>query len=216
MAYNKDIPQATDNISVSQSQILNNFQEIFSLVSVNHVIFDSGLPTGKHSVVQFNPQSAQPTVAPALPNPPVFPAILQPGEVALYNFLNPRTLKNDLYATKVLPSGMGGTIIDGFPVPMTDARAPAATQILGIAGYTYLPSSILIKWGSVNVPAGASTFSITPGPATFPDFVAVYHVMATPQTVAASLAIRIATSNSFDVVNGSSGSMVISWLAIGR
>jgi hypothetical protein len=50
MAYNSNIPQATDLISVSQADILANFQEINTLVGVNHATFGSG-NDGKHTLM---------------------------------------------------------------------------------------------------------------------------------------------------------------------
>lgn len=61
MAYNENIPQASDNPSQSQSQILSNFQEISTAFNLDHGNFNSG-DQGKHTLVdlvrQSLPQSA--------------------------------------------------------------------------------------------------------------------------------------------------------------
>lgn len=51
MAYNQNLPQATDAISDSQSGILGNFQAIKTLVDVNHVTFDD--PSGNQGMHKF-------------------------------------------------------------------------------------------------------------------------------------------------------------------
>lgn len=62
MAYQSSIPLAGDLISVSQTDILNNFQAIGSAFPVNHVDFNqSGV--GKHKFVEFPNQSTDPAGA---------------------------------------------------------------------------------------------------------------------------------------------------------
>jgi len=59
MAYNQNIPQPTDQISVSQAQLLANFQAIQTLVDVNHVDFASA-DQGKHKIVTMPQQAGAP------------------------------------------------------------------------------------------------------------------------------------------------------------
>jgi hypothetical protein len=59
MPYNPNIPQPNDIISQSQPQLLGNFQEINTLIAVNHATF--GTPNeGKHNIVTL-PENAAPT-----------------------------------------------------------------------------------------------------------------------------------------------------------
>lgn len=59
MPYNSNVPQATDVLSQSQLDLLNNFQAIFTLVGVNHSNF--GTPNqGKHNFVSMPVQSGNP------------------------------------------------------------------------------------------------------------------------------------------------------------
>jgi hypothetical protein len=59
MAYNPNIPMANDVISQSQPLIEENFQEINTLIQVNHATF--GTPNaGKHNIVTL-PVNANPT-----------------------------------------------------------------------------------------------------------------------------------------------------------
>lgn len=67
--YSNNIPQSTDQISQSQSLLLQNFQSIKLLVDQNHGDFSTGL-AGQHTYVQI-PQTVVPGVT--------------PNEVGLYN-----------------------------------------------------------------------------------------------------------------------------------
>lgn len=61
MAYTSNIPQASDNPSQSQQQILDNFTEISTALSANHGAFndaDQGKHTLMNMVRQTLPQSA--------------------------------------------------------------------------------------------------------------------------------------------------------------
>jgi hypothetical protein len=60
MAYNQNIPAASDLISQSQSDIQANFQAIQTLLTINHGIFGA-VDEGKHKHVSFPNQAASPT-----------------------------------------------------------------------------------------------------------------------------------------------------------
>lgn len=62
MAYNADIPQANDNPSESQGQILGNFQALNTFLAVNHVSLNDG-DEGKHTFLQMPEQSSAPSTA---------------------------------------------------------------------------------------------------------------------------------------------------------
>ena len=64
MAYNANIPQPTDLLSQSQSDLLANFQALQTLIDVNHVDFASG-DQGKHKWCSFPVQGASPATAAA-------------------------------------------------------------------------------------------------------------------------------------------------------
>lgn len=63
MAYTNSIPQATDDPSQSQSQILDNFQALNTSNSVNHVAYNDP-NQGKHKFVQMPEQGSSPTTDP--------------------------------------------------------------------------------------------------------------------------------------------------------
>jgi len=60
MAFKSNIPTASDLLSQSQDDILNNFAGIKTLVDINHVTFDAA-DQGKHNFIQFPVQSPVPT-----------------------------------------------------------------------------------------------------------------------------------------------------------
>lgn len=62
MAYNADIPQPTDDPSQSQDQILKNFQEINTIIGINHDSFSDTDP-GKHKFLQLPEQVSAPATA---------------------------------------------------------------------------------------------------------------------------------------------------------
>lgn len=63
MPYQPNIPQAGHQISVSQDDLLQNFQSIFAAFDQNHSDFNTGVGiAGQHNFVQFNPQAAWPAI----------------------------------------------------------------------------------------------------------------------------------------------------------
>jgi len=60
--YIPNIPQPSDNPSQSQDQILQNFQSINTVNSVNHVAFNDS-DQGKHKFLQMPQQSSAPITA---------------------------------------------------------------------------------------------------------------------------------------------------------
>jgi|GEM_PF-2795012 hypothetical protein len=131
--YFPNIPQATDQIANSQPQILNNFGSIQSIIDVNHGDFATNV-AGQHTYVQMTLQASRP--------------ISNPGDVGLYNFPD-STPTNQMWVR----SSDGNLAHD---VPMTKAS-------LANPGYTYLPSRIILQWGTVTA-SGSNPF----GPINFP------------------------------------------------
>jgi hypothetical protein len=146
MAYQANIPQPNNLLSQSQDDILNNFQAIQTLIGVNHVNFNDA-DQGKHKWVTFPQQGAIPPAGSA------FGAT----ELGLYNAINATTAHNELYINKTNQA----TVVQ---VPMTASTlstnsAPAANT----AGYTLLPSGILLRWGSFTGITGLSTVTLSGG-----------------------------------------------------
>jgi hypothetical protein len=143
MAYNANIPQATDLLSTSQGQILGNFTQLNTAWLINHVDFNAG-NAGKHKWVTFPSQAAI---------PPTGSGFLA-GEIGAYNAVNPTTNINELYLNK---QSFAGTV----QVASTASIMSTSTPPQYGSGWTYLPSGILMKWGVGTVPANTGTFMLT-------------------------------------------------------
>jgi len=134
MAYKNNIPQATDAISQSQSDILNNFAAIQTLIDVDHVDF-ANPNQGQHNKVTFPVQGSAP-----MPTA---------GSIYLYNLASTLTSNNELF----IANSSGST------TPIT-----ASQQVTSNNGWTYLPSGVLMKWGKGTATAGVYTFVFPTGP----------------------------------------------------
>ena len=78
MAYQNNIPQASDQINKSQADILNNFAAIQTLIDANHVGFANPTNQGKHNFVSL----------PLTSSSPAAPAFLATEE-GIYNLVSP-------------------------------------------------------------------------------------------------------------------------------
>lgn len=153
MPYQANIPQPNDPLNQSQGDILGNFQAIDTLVSVDHATFGSA-SEGKHNKISFPVQGAA-------------PAFLA-GEVGIYNLLSIVTGVNELYIVNSA-GGLGSitsSIISTNAVPGNNT-----------AGWTYLPSGLLLKWGNGN--ANGNSAIVFPVAANIPVFVEVMSVQLT-------------------------------------
>ena len=128
MAYNNNIPQPNDDLSVSQPQILANFAEIATAFNLNHVAFNA-TGEGKHAFVEMPNQNAAPPTTIA-------------GEVGLYCNTSTATTFPELFFIK----NNGGASV---PPPLNNANGYVITgSNYTSPGWTRLPSGILLKWGT--------------------------------------------------------------------
>lgn len=170
MAFNQNIPQATDRLKDSQQDLLDNFQALKQLIDVNHVTFGAAFE-GQHKWVTLPDQAA---------NPPV--GAFAATDVGLYASIpvapQPTTGVRELFINKQ----------DGTQIPLTAAELPAV-DFPGAGGWAYLGASgLLAKWGSVAIPAVAtgvtvSAVQVFPVAANIPAFNNIYLAFAiTEQT----------------------------------
>jgi len=160
MAYQQNIPAATDVKSQSQSDIQGNFQAIKTLIDVNHVTFGAA-NQGKHNVVTI----------PLAISSPVAPTFLATEE-GLYNLVNATTGKNELYVHRQ-------TVDAPTDVPFTASKLSNTAIASCGNGWSYLPSGLLIKWGGVA--CATSPVSITPTVTSGgPNFTKVLSINVTP------------------------------------
>jgi len=147
--YQETKPLATDKLSSSQADIQQNFQAIKDLIDINHETFNSGAdPEGKHIKVDFTNSLTHPAV--------------DATDVLLYNFANVRTAQQELYVKRT-----GALATEGVPFTAASFTSP---------GWSYLPSGLLIKWGSgITNNIGLTTITLPVGP-TIPAFAEALHL----------------------------------------
>jgi hypothetical protein len=204
------IPKPTDTLSQSQENILNNFTAIQGLIDVNHVDFSDGINYGKHNVAEFPVQAVAPTFA--------------AGEVGLYNLLPvspyPLTGVDEMFINKQNSA-------TAVKIPMTASiLSTNSGPVAGSSGWTYLPSGILLKWGTVSGVLVNSDGTVTlPTATSIPVFNNIFTVFTTQYYTGYSTAMfgnTIASGNyvptgfSIYVASvGSTGPISISYIAIG-
>ncbi len=131
MAFLPNIPQPTDQLSISQGNILNNFTILGAIAGNANASSASINATSGFNWIYLPPQGAIPPAG----------AAFTAGNVGLYSALNPTTSKNELYINKT--------------DQVTVVQIPATASILSITsapalnagGWTYLPSGLLLVFG---------------------------------------------------------------------
>jgi hypothetical protein len=209
MAYNANIPQPTDLLSQSQSDLLNNFMALQTLIDVNHVDFASG-DQGKHKFLTLPSQGAI---------PPAGSGFLA-TELGLYNAVYATTTQQELFINKTNQA----TVVQ---IPLTASTLSTSSAPAANSGFwSYLPSGLLLKAGNfVNTSSGLTTVNITVGP----NFTQILSVLVCPfsgsTTGDLNFAVRLVSitgANSFNVyfssrtaAGASSGTVGLQFLAVG-
>ena len=191
MAYNNNIPLATDRPSDSQPQIRSNFAGIQTLITVDHVNFDLA-NQGFHNKVTLPVQAVLPVLA------------INNG---FFNFLHPATNKNQTYIHNQL---FGAATSD---IPMSASILSSAVPAQGASGWTYLPSGIIMRWDTLAVAGGVQTLTL-PALAGLVALTTIFSVNLTPATTGLSAQLTGITNNTQFTVN-SSGAGSLRILTIG-
>ena len=145
MAYKANIPQPTDNLSVSQNDLLNNFAQLDTTMGVNHFRFsDTSGNTGKHSFVEMVKLASVPTIS--------------AGEGAFYTktassitnaFYTADTGGKEYQLTRCIDASFAR-----FGAFFTDPAPPAGT--VSKFGWTFLPGGLLLQYGTISGTAPTS------------------------------------------------------------
>lgn len=197
MAYQANIPQATQALSQSQSDIQNNFGAIQTLVDIDHVDFANS-NQGKHNKVTLVLQGGAPSFS--------------IGEIGLYNLNYSNTGFNELFVTNS----------SGTSYPITAART--STSPIATSGWTYLASGMLIVWGQATIVSGGTitvNYSSVPG---FPGFTTTAALPQLTRIVAATASnfLSVASQASPNLTqfrafsSGGQNNVVFAWMTIGR
>lgn len=191
MPFLPNIPQATDRISVSQGNILNNFSILGAIAGNTNPSSASLNATVGFNFINFATQNATPPASAS------FPANI----VGLYTFKNAITGQTELYVNKtnqatVTQIPMTGSILSSVSAPPSPS-----------SGWSYLPSGILIKWGFTTggALAGNTTTSINfATSATTPVFTQAFVVIVSGyQTTSGNQLVTLTTftNTNFTVFN---------------
>jgi len=185
MAYSNIIPQPGDQLKDSQSDILDNFAEIQTLVEVNHETF--GIPDqGKHKWVALPTQIAAPLLT---------------VDNGIYNVNDfGGTNKDEIWVHSQKSAGT-------TDIPMTASVLSHSVPAMGAAGWAYLPSGIIMRWEVQAVAGGAQTITL-PATAGFPVFTTIYQVMLTPVGAGISVPLVAIVNNTQFTVNASGAGSV--------
>lgn len=132
MSFLPNIPQPTDQISISQGNILNNFGILGAIAGNTNPASTSINNTSGFNFINFPVNTIPPITFPA-------------GNIGLYAGLNPTTSQNELYINKTNQATV--TQIPATASILSITSAPASAT----AGWTYLPSGLIIQWGSGTV-----------------------------------------------------------------
>ena len=152
MAYTL-IPQPTDQLSVSQGDLLNNFTAADTIFAQNHGGFVAN--DGKHKFLQMPEQGAAPATA--------------VNEAGLYSAVGATSAVTELVFRREN---------NGVSIPFTETINGGMAS--NTRGWTALPSGIILQWGTITIVNGNATytFAANANNRAFPN--ACYSVQLTP------------------------------------
>jgi len=185
-AYQETKPLAADKLSDSQADIANNFTAIKALVDVNHETFAGGVsPEGKHKIVTLPERDG--SVAKPYP-------VNLANEGALFAKEGPTSTTTELFFRRE----------DGTDSNMTERGGTTA-------GWTFIPSGLLVKWGDITTTA---TSTVNLNTVAGPNFSAVYAAQATPKNTNGGVAAAYIVGTTLQVRTPTAG-MPTCWIVIG-
>lgn len=195
MPFLPNIPQSTDQLSVSQGNILNNFQ-ILGAIAGNGAPASASINSASGFNWVYIPHSAA-----APPAGAAFPV----DEIGIYSAENSKTGLYELYVNKQSLTG-------AVQVPMTASSLSTTSPSQGGAGWSYLPSGFILQWGGMANP-GLSPKTIT-FPTPFPNTAIV--VLATAKNNASQFyATGTITQTNFVIASNTGTIGDFQWMAIG-
>lgn len=155
--YTPAVPQDNQQKNVSQPIMQDNFQAINELITQNHVGFNTA-DFGKHNAVQMPVQSGMQFSVPS-------GITLLAGETLMYNLAYTVSNQNETWLTVNSSNG-------AYQIPFTASifgrnGTPPNVSTVG-SGWCYLPSGLIMKWGTFN--ASASNPYVFPTGAGIPVF----------------------------------------------
>lgn len=136
MTYTRDIPITGDSLGGTRDRIRTNFQQIDTVLAVNHVAFNS-LGEGKHKFLQMPEQVSAPTTA--------------TNEGGFYTKVGTNPAETNLFYR-------GES--NGFEYQLTKAISASTSSFStisqtlssanGFGGWTFLPGNLILQYGFFN------------------------------------------------------------------
>lgn len=186
MVFDPSIPQATDDPSQSQSQMLTNFNLANTYFGVNHVAFNAVSDQGKHNFSTYVDQGGDPATA--------------VNEIALYS--------KDVGGNSTLFLRKEN---NGAVVQMSNLNPVSAAN-----GYTFLPGALLLQWGFSVIAGLADTTINFPITFSAQAYSVVINLINLPSaTVIPTLNTGTVSATSFEVSYNGAVASNIYWMAIG-
>lgn len=191
--YQSAIPQAIDELSVSQGDLLGNFGALNTIWNINHVNFNAGNP-GMHWFISMPNQTPSGT----------FPPITNGTTIGLY------ATGGNLYFR---PTGQTAGV-------RTNDKLLAGPQVNNATNSITLPNGLIMKWGlgqANSIGAGfANAF-----PVAFPNlcFTVQANFINQPPAIKNFMNLNFISSTGFNCtcapMSSSTSTSDITWLAIG-
>jgi len=199
MAINTNVPLASQTLADTQNPIRQNFIDINNDFAVNHGEYNSA-NKGKHIFLTFPVQAASPAI--------VYP------DIGLFSKLYATTGINELFFIN------SGNVVPEVPITASAYQAN---------GFAYLPSGILMKWGTSGVNDNTTNnIPLTSGGT--PNFTLIFNIQITLATIASGnpgTAVSRVSAYPYDPTlaappqtfpvqtNGLGSPRAITWFAIG-
>jgi len=141
MAYDNNVPQATQTISATQQPIHDNFADIETLIQVNHVGFNVA-DEGKHKFVTFPVQAVTPVPA--------------AGDINFFSRTSPYTANPELCLSR-----SDGSVTE-MSANFNNGWAFTASGLLLKWGTTLIPSvaTNVVYPVAANIPVFSQVFSV--------------------------------------------------------
>ena len=197
MPWTPNTPQANETISATTAPIRNNFLAVQVWTAVDHTIITGGGPDeGKHNKVTLMNQAyvAGGNFAPAIN---LATGIGSIGIYAAQSTAN--TGPSRMWAVIPRKTAPAWEIAN---IPFTESTILFTNPTSNIGGYTWLPSGILIQYGSVtvNLPATINTPVTAPAvnfPTAFPT--ACFKIIVSPSVRSVALNASICSAASISL-----------------
>jgi hypothetical protein len=198
MAYQSNKPQATNRMSQSQQDLLNNFGEVNNFVNTDHGAFNGPLQ-GMHAKITL----------PRLSNPPANPFTSDATGFFCAYGLTEGTIRQT-YAHNTIA---GGVKVD---VPFTESVLATNVAPGESAGWTYLPSGILMKWGTSTTINGTLVINLNSGGQLGPNFTQTFNAQLSPRSSYTVQPYISGMTSSLVSITSTEPGKQFYWIIIGR